>query len=112
LQTGVSSNVFYEDTDTNAAGVLRLIGQIGAGSLSGLRLVPSEVAVGEPPKGTFEYRAELRVAYDLMLSNNDTVQGSGGLGIGGTLRGMANPLGPWSFGFSENFTRLIRAANF
>src|SRR5262245_23207282 len=42
-ETGVLSNVFYEETDTNAAGVLRLMAQIGAGSLSGLRLVPAEV---------------------------------------------------------------------
>lgn len=113
MQTGVSSNVFYEDNDTNAAGVLRLIGQIGAGSLGALRLTPAEVNTNTPEnKGSFEYRAELRLAYDLMLSNNDAVQGSGGLGIGATFRGMVNPMGTWSFGFNENFTRLIRAANF
>lgn len=115
MQTGVSSNVFYEADNPNAAGVLRLIAQVGAGSLTGLRLVPAEtVSSGsdEHPKGSFEYRADLRLAYDLMLSNNDAVQGSGGLGIGATFRGMVNPLGPWSFGFNENFTRLIRAANF
>jgi len=111
LETGLSSNVFYEEANTNAAGVLRLIGQIGAGSLSGLRLVPAEVGADEQ-HGKFEYRAELRLAYDMMLSNNDAVQGTGGLGIGATFRGMVNPTGPWSFGFSENFTRLIRAANF
>src|SRR5258708_5256413 len=44
MQTGVVSNVFYEDADPNAAGVLRLIAQVGIGSLSGLRLVPAEVA--------------------------------------------------------------------
>jgi hypothetical protein len=105
LQTGVSSNVFYEEANANTAGVVRLLGQIGAGSLTGLRLVPAEVAqTGDPTtKGSFEYRAELRVAYDLMLSNNDAVQGSGGLGLGATLRGMANPLGTWSFGFNDNF---------
>jgi hypothetical protein len=114
LQTGVTSNVFYEAANANAAGVLRLIGQIGAGSLGALRLVPAEVldGGGEATKGSFEYRAELRLAYDLLLSNNNTVQSTGGLGIGATLRGMANPLGPWSFGFNENFSRLIRAANF
>jgi len=111
LQTGLSSNVFYEDANTNASGVLRLTGQIGAGSLSGLRLTPAEVT-DTPARGSFEYRAELRLAYDLMLSNNDAVQSSGGLGIGATFRGMANPLGPWSFGFNDTFSRLIRAANF
>lgn len=115
MQTGLSSNVFYEEANTNAAGVLRLIGQVGAGSLNGLRLVPAEVtpgSEGSQPSQAFEYRAELRLAYDLLLSNNDAVQGSGGLGVGATFRGMVNPLGPWSFGFNENFTRIIRAANF
>jgi hypothetical protein len=113
-QTGVVSNVFYEETDTNAAGMLRLIAQVGAGSLSGLRLVPAEVTPGSEgeQKGSFEYRAELRVAYDFLLSSNDAVWEAGGLGIGATFRGMTNPTGTWSFGFNENFTRLIRAANF
>jgi hypothetical protein len=113
-QTGVLSNVFYEEQDTNAAGVLRLMAQIGAGSMSGLRLVPAEVVPGanEETKGSFEYRAELRVAYDFLLSSNDSVWGAGGLGLGATFRGMTNPRGPVSFGFNENFTRLIRAANF
>jgi hypothetical protein len=114
LETGVLSNVFYEDADTHASGVLRLLAQVGAGSLSGLRLVPAEGSgsEGETQKGSFEYRAELRLAYDLMLSGNDAVQGSGGLGVGATIRGMTNPMGTWSFGFNENFVRLIRAANF
>ena len=34
MQTGVTSNVFYADKNPTAAGVLRLLGQIGAGSLS------------------------------------------------------------------------------
>src|SRR5262245_17349347 len=73
-QTGVVSNVFFQDTDTHAAGVLRLMAQIGAGSLGGLRLVPAEVAASDRPEvnhGSFEYRADLRVAYDFLLSNND-----------------------------------------
>jgi len=113
-QTGVLSNVFYENSDTNAAGVLRIAAQVGAGSLGALRLVPAEVTPADLPmenKGSFEYRAELRAAYDFLLSSNDAVWGSGGLGIGATLRGMTNPLGTWSFGFNDTFTRLIRAAN-
>jgi len=34
LSTGAVSNVFYEEDGTNAAGVLRLLAQVGAGSLS------------------------------------------------------------------------------
>src|SRR5689334_6970870 len=40
LETGVVSYVFYEETDTHAAGVLRLLAQVGAGSLSDERLAP------------------------------------------------------------------------
>src|SRR5262245_55889730 len=50
IETGVLSNVFYEATDTNTAGVLRLMAKIGAGSLSGLRLVPAEVAPSDHPQ--------------------------------------------------------------
>src|SRR5580700_7643448 len=34
IETGVDSNVFYQSTNTVAAGVLRLLAQIGVGSLS------------------------------------------------------------------------------
>lgn len=114
VATGVVSNVFYEENATNAAGVLRLLAEVGAGSLSTSRLTPTNAAGGseEINQGDFQYRASLRLSYDLMLSSNDTVTETGGLGIGATIRGLANPMGTWSFGFDENFTRLIRAANF
>src|SRR5262245_35228332 len=68
-QTGFVSNVFYQEADPTAAGMLRLSAQVGAGSLGGLRLVPAEVTpTAEQQKGSFEYRAELRLAYDFMLS--------------------------------------------
>jgi hypothetical protein len=114
IQTGVLENVFYEESNTNAAGVVRLAAQVGAGSMGALRLVPAEVTPSDQPiehRGSFEYRAELRLAYDFLLSSNDAVWGSGGLGVGATLRGMTNPLGTWSFAFNDTFTRLIRAAN-
>ena len=69
-------------------------------------------AGAETNQGSFQYRASLRLAYDLMLSGNDTVTSTGGLGAGATLRGMVNPMGTWSFGVDEDYTRLIRAANF
>jgi opacity protein-like surface antigen len=66
----------------------------------------------EAPAASLEYRANLRVSYDLMLSSNDTVSDVGGLGIGASLHGLTNPQGTWSFGFDDDFTRLIRAANY
>lgn len=115
LSTGVVSNVFYEDTSANAAGILRFLAQVGAGSLSSARLTPTNAGAGGESggeQGDFQYRASLRLTYDQMLSNNGTVTATGGLGVGATIRGLVNPMGSWSFGFDENFTRLIRAANF
>jgi hypothetical protein len=113
VSTGVVSNVFYEDADPHPAGVLRLVGQIGAGSLSTSRLTLNNPAGTEGTNlGSFQYRASLRLSYDFLLSGNDAVTDQGGLGIGATVRGLTNPSGAISFGFDENFTRLIRAANF
>ncbi|HWO27135.1 MAG TPA: hypothetical protein VNO30_50745 [Kofleriaceae bacterium] len=122
-ETGFISNVFYEDQDENPAGVLRLLAQIGAGSLPLSRLTsPGMLTLdeaGDPQTsaqsaGNLQYRADARLSYDLLLSNNErtTRAGAGGLGAGGTLRMLVNPLRTWSFGFAEEVRRLIRSANF
>jgi hypothetical protein len=110
LETGYDSNVFYESTNPHGAALLRLLAQIGTGSLPNARLAGGE----EQPTdlGSFQYRADLRASYDLVLSGNDAVSGTGGLGLGASLHGLANPMGRWSFGIDEDFVRLIRAANF
>jgi hypothetical protein len=121
VETGFISNVFYEDEDTNGAGLLRLLAQIGAGSLPLSRLTsPSMLEVdqaGDEQKSTqdagdFQYRADLRLSYDVLLSGDRYVGETGGLGVGGALRGLVNPLRTWSFGFADEVRRLVRAANF
>ena len=116
VETGFVSNVFYEDGDPQAAGLLRLIAQIGAGSLGKTRLHPSSMISTDDQQpddmGQLEYRASLRLSYDLLLSDNETVSDTGGLGIGATVKGMVNPSGRFAFGFEDDFHRLIRAANF
>ncbi len=113
VETGFISNVFYTPDNPEAGGVLRLLAQIGAGSLNSIRLKPADESDSNASDaGSFQYRADLRASYDLMLSGNEAVQGTGGLGIGATLRGLTNPTGRWSFGFDDEFMRLIRAANF
>jgi hypothetical protein len=113
LETGYVTNTFYEQSDENAAGILRLLAQIGVGSLSKQRLDPAdaedETGGGE---GSLRYRASLRASYDLMLSDDDTVTETGGLGIGFNFNGIVNPRGNWAFRVDEDFNRLIRAANF
>jgi opacity protein-like surface antigen len=115
IETGFVSNVFYEDSseDPSGAGILRILAQIGTASLGADRMAPTAtVEDSEAPAASLEYRANLRVSYDLMLSSNDTVSDVGGLGIGASLHGLTNPQGTWSFGFDDDFTRLIRAANY
>ena len=123
LETGVVSNVFYTDNNAVAAGLLRLLIEIGTGSLPNQRLgihatgdtsedaaATPTVAYSEP--GDFQYSANLYVSWDQYLSTNDNVNVQGGLGGGLLLRGIVNPQRPLQFSFQENFTRLIRATNF
>lgn len=121
VETGVISNVFYEDQSINTAGLLRLLAQIGAGTLPLARLTsPGLLDVdqsGDPQTsadsaGDFQYRADLRLSYDLLMSSDNTVTETGGLGVGASLRGLVNPYRTWSVGFADEFRRLIRAANF
>jgi hypothetical protein len=112
METGVVSNVFYTSNNAQASGLLRLIAQVGAGSLNSIRLTPADEGDENKSPGSFQYRANLTASYDLMLSGDQAISDTGGLGIGAQLRGLTNPAGRWSFGFDESFTRLIRAANF
>lgn len=113
IETGVISNVFYVPENARAAGVLRILGQVGAGSLTTARLSRSnDPNDADADPGGFVYRADLRASYDVMLSDNDAVSGTGGLGLGATVRLKVNPAGRVSFGADDDFVRLIRAANF
>lgn len=122
LSTGLDSNVFYQPTDTQAAGVLRLIAQASVASLPFQRLHPGEdpMAGGmgdaqparERAEGDFQYWASARVSYDQMISGNDTVNDTGGTGIGLLVRALVNPNGTWQPLFQNNFDRMIRAATF
>lgn len=122
LETGVVSNVFYQDTGGVTAGLLRLLIEIGTGSLPnqrlGLRPTGEEgEATGTPPMGyvdagDFQYSANLYASWDQYLSTNDNVTSQGGLGGGVLLRGLVNPQRPLQFAFQESFSRLVRATNF
>ena len=130
LETGAISNVFYTNNSNcpatgqcvHAAGFLRALIQVGIGSLTAMRLTPSDQApvdpfaiepmVVVPNPGAFQWRADVRAAYDQMLSPDGTVSDSGGLSLGTTLRGTVHPYGPVSLIGIDDFERLIRAANF
>jgi len=114
VETGVISNVFFTDANAVGAGLLRLFAEVGAGSLSPQRMqLNAEDSPASPPnRGDFEYRADVHLSYDFMLSGNDRVTQQNGLGGGGLFRGIANPGRTWQFGFYEDFNRMIRPTNF
>lgn len=114
IETGFVSNVFYNE-NPEPAGILRLMGQISVASLNRQRLDPSAPNMTDTDgddRGDFQYKASLRLAYDQPLASSDTITATGGVGIGAGFKGMVNPSGRFSFGFDENFLRMIRASNF
>jgi hypothetical protein len=122
LETGVVSNVFYQDTGGVTAGLLRLLIEVGTGSLTNQRLglrSASETGdpTGTPPQGyvdagDFQYSANAYLAWDQYLSTNNEVTSQGGLGGGLILRGIVNPQRALQFAFQDSFSRVIRATNF
>ena len=125
IETGIISNVFYTQNQPVMAGLLRIIGEIGTGSLPRQRLMAkaaesttddTTAAAGLTPTtssiGNFQYSADLYASWDQYLSTNDAVTAQGGLGGGLLLRGIVNQQHPLQFAFQEHFNRVIRASNF
>lgn len=123
-ETGVISNVFREDDGGATSGILRLIGELGIGTLSPQRLEmaqgPLAARTGEedatastaPSKGSLEFRADLSVAYDEYLTTNEAVRKQRDLAISAGLRAIALPMSTWSIAFDDQFTRETRPTNF
>lgn len=117
VETGVVSNVFYEETEANTAGLLRLLFEVSMGSLSGERTGIHNADATDPAAqareaGAFAYSNAAYLSWDQYLSGNDSVQKQGGLGVGLLLKGIVNPEKTLSLSYLENFTRVIRATNF
>lgn len=122
IETGVVSNVFYESTGGVTAGLLRILAEVGTGSLPNQRLgvqsaddavnPPGAQSTGYADVGDFQYSANLYASWDQYLSTDDRVNSQGGLAGGLLLRGIVNPQRPLQFAFQESFSRLIRATNF
>jgi hypothetical protein len=124
IATGVVSNVFYQQDGPVTAGLLRIIAEVGTGSLPSQRLTirtgeddnatvtQSTGAATTATTGDFAYSADLYASWDQYLSTNNNVTAQGGLGGGLLLRGIVNAQHPLQFGFQDYFTRVIRASNF
>jgi len=122
IETGVVSNVFYQQDGPVTAGLLRILAEVGTGSLPGQRLSLRTTADDQgagvpqasttPSTGDFQYSADLYASWEQYLSTNDNVNAQGGLGGGLLLRGIVNPQHALQFSFQEHFNRVIRATNF
>jgi len=118
VETGVVSNVFYEETGlSNTAGLLRVLAEISTGSLPAQRLAihntdATDAEQQSREQGKLQYLASLYASWDQYLSTNDAVTSQGGLGGGLLFKGVANPQKTFSFSFLEHFNRVIRATNF
>jgi len=122
VETGVVSNVFYADSVPITAGLLRVLAEIGTGSLPNQRLNIHASGDDQDPgtpqtltttsTGDFQYSANLYASWDQYLSTNSDVAAQGGLGGGLLLRGIVHPQRPLQFAFQEHFGRVIRATNF
>ncbi len=119
METGFISNVFYNASGEKPVGaaILRLLAQIGTGSLPPQRLaIAAEsddgAGGGGQSQGTLQYRADLHASYDVYLSGDRSLKAQNGLGAGLLFRGIVYPSQPLSFLFLEDFQRLIRATNF
>src|SRR5689334_15430168 len=66
VETGFVSNVFYTNDAPVAAGLLRIIGEIGAGSLSPQRRKETSLEAESEPEtmGAFQYSANLYATWD------------------------------------------------
>ncbi|HEY0195811.1 MAG TPA: hypothetical protein VGC42_32075 [Kofleriaceae bacterium] len=133
IETGYVSNVFYEKNNPNGAALLRVIAELGTGSLPYQRLVArgttgndntvngtSEQSVDDTTtaatnsghNGDFQYSLNLYASWDQYLSGDHDVDSQSGLAGGLLFRGIVNPDHPLQFAFQEHFQRDIRATNF
>jgi len=118
IETGYVSNVFYEQSSPVAAALMRVIAQFGTSSLSGRRLQTSQetdsAVTTEPAsnEGSFQYRANLNLNYDLFLGPDDSVKTPDGLGVGALLQAAVNPQGALTFSAQDQYERILRATNY
>ena len=118
VEGGFTSNVFYTDQNAQASALLRILGEVGTGSLPPQRMggtEQEESTLGAPAVedyGDFQYHADLRASYDFYPSTVSDVSEQGGLGLGALFRGIINPHKPLQVAIFENYQRLIRPENF
>jgi hypothetical protein len=127
LETGMVSNVFYTHDNPVTAGLLRVLAEMGFGSLPTQRLVARSTTEDQDPnesttsatyganpggQGDFQYSVNMYASWDEYLSTNNNVTAQDGLAGGLLARGIVEPQHALQFAFQEHFERSIRATNF
>lgn len=124
FETGVISNVFFEDTNENFSGIARVIAEFAASSLSRKRLASgsegeaaasvadAEGATTTENPGDLQWDLNLRLAYEEWLSPNARVRAQRDLAVGADAAVIVNPRATWQFGAEDGFTREIRPTNY
>jgi hypothetical protein len=119
VETGIIANLFFEDAEENTAGLIRVIAELGVGSLTDQRLqAPTDESTSEAASqvqqnaGDFAFRADARLAYEEYLSGNDRVTAQRDLGIAARIRGLVYPQHTFTFSFEDEFVREIRPTNY
>ncbi len=113
IETGVVQNVFYEENQTNVAGLMRIIGELAVGSLPAERMqMPADNTTQEKTYGDLAFRAELHAQYEEYISSNERIQQQRGLSGYAAAHGIVFPNQTWQFAFSDQYARTNRPVNF
>jgi opacity protein-like surface antigen len=115
VESGIVHNVFFEASDETprTSGILRIIGELAAGSLPSERLQsPVEQEPNTENFGDLAFRLEASAAYEEYLQTDDRIQAQRGLTLGILARGIVFPKQTWQFAFSDEFKRVNRPVNF
>jgi hypothetical protein len=116
-ELGFTDNVFYEDSDANASGLLRLIAEASIASKdpeppSPDEVVDPEAPPPEPPHQSMQFRAGGMLMYYEYLSGEEVVRSQRNLAA--DLHGniIVNPQGAIAFEAYDRFIRDTRPTNF
>lgn len=117
-ELGFTNNVFYEDRETSAAGIFRLVGEFSIASkkIEAEAVDETFLEGDEPPAEAaaqkMQFRAGGKLTYTEFLSGDNQVRSQRDLGadLGANL--VVAPQGSVAFSADEHFVRDTRPANF
>ncbi|HUH03799.1 MAG TPA: hypothetical protein VML75_17510, partial [Kofleriaceae bacterium] len=116
IETGVDTNVFYEDRDPIAAPLVRLLLSFALASQDHKLANEAELQLGDEPEPTtpptLSWRLGGLLAAEQYLSGNDAVSDRSNLGGHLKLDLTAFPAGDVSFDVRDHFIRDTRPQNF